>query len=79
MVKCVCVVMAMEAEATPFIELMGLKRNADALDARLPCEVYSGTVKDAPDVALHVVLNGKCPLYGVDIVGTAGAAVSRYG
>ena len=79
MVQTILIVMAMEAEAKPFIEHMKLERNEGVLHKHLACELYSGEfTTEAGSAKIHLVLNGKCPLYGVDIVGTVGAALSTF-
>ena len=66
---------AMEAEAAPLIEHLGLTLQKDAIPPPAPCVVYSGAQDGAQ---VHVVVNGKCSTHGVDNVGTVPAAVTAY-
>ena len=66
---------AMEAEAAPLIEHLGLTLQKDAIPPPAPCVVYSGAQDGAQ---VHVVVNGKCSTHGVDSVGTVPAAVTAY-
>jgi 5'-methylthioadenosine nucleosidase len=75
--KTIVIVMAMAAEAKPFIEHLKLERNEGSLPKNLASELYSGETEEGR-VKVHLVLNGKCPLYDVDIVGTVGAAVTTF-
>jgi len=76
MVKTVVIVMAMKAEAQPFIDHLDLQKDADRFHKGLRAECYSGTYKD--ETKVHLVLNGQCHKYGVDIVGTVGGAVTTF-
>lgn len=67
-------VIAMEAEAKPFVEALGLSELASPL-AGLPAQAFQG---DAHGLSVTVVMNGKHPSHGVDCVGTVGAAVVTY-
>lgn len=73
-IKNVLVCIAMEAEALPLIEKLGLKHR-DRLCEDAPSEWYSGEFKDC---MVHVVTNGKDRRLGVDNVGTTPAALSVY-
>lgn len=46
---------AMEAEAAPFIEHLGLVKDGGLLPGPLPCDVYTGS---AHGCTVHVVTNG---------------------
>ena len=76
MVKTVVIVMAMKAEAQPFIDHLDLQKDADRFHKGLRAECYSGTYKG--ETKVHLVLNGQCHKYGVDIVGTVGGAVTTF-
>lgn len=73
----VLVAVAMEAEAMPFVEHLGLAKDVDLFDAHLPFLAYTGTYKDAK---VTVITNGKDSVYntGVDNVGTVPAALATY-
>ena len=71
----IVIVMAMEAEAKPFIEHMKLELNEGVFPKNLACECYSGEHLGA---TVHLVLNGKCQLYKVDIVGTLGGGIATF-
>ena len=72
-VDSILIVIAMEAEARPFLALMGLQP-AGPLGAA-PCELYQG-IYSGCNVA--VVTNGKCSVNGVDNVGTTPAALAAF-
>lgn len=64
-------IVAMQAEAQPFINAFGIEEVADFF-APLPCRLYSAEV--APGKMLHVVLNGQ--QHGSDLVGCEAASVA---
>lgn len=66
----ICYIVAMVAEAQPFIERYGI-RKVEGFFAPLPCELYEGEVNN---VTLNVVLNGQ--QQGSDLVGCEAAAVA---
>mgnify|MGYP002857282410 CR=1 FL=1 len=68
--KVICYIVAMMAEASPFIEEYGLREKKDFF-APLPCALYEGEVKG---MRLCVVLNGQ--QHGSDLVGCEPAAVA---
>jgi 5'-methylthioadenosine nucleosidase len=75
-VKTVAVIVAMEAEAAPLIERLGLKKQEKSPFAGpLPAVVFSGAVGDA---TVHVCTNGPAQGFGVDSVGTVPAALTAY-
>ena len=75
-VKTVAVIVAMEAEAAPLIERLGLKKQEKSPFAGpLPAVVFSGAVGDA---TVHVCTNGPALGFGVDSVGTVPAALTAY-
>lgn len=66
----------MEAEAAPLLAHLGLQRDSPlVIPPPAPCASYSGT---RGGVAIHVVVNGKCLVHGVDNVGTVPAALTAY-
>lgn len=64
-------IVAMQAEAQPFINAFGIEEVADFF-APLPCRLYRAEV--APGKMLHVVLNGQ--QHGSDLVGCEAASVA---
>jgi 5'-methylthioadenosine nucleosidase len=76
-VQTIAVIIAMEAEAMPLVEHLGLKKvEPSPFAGPLPAVCYSGAVNGA---AVHVCTNGKSPAFGVDCVGTVPAALTAYG
>mmetsp|Transcript_10161 Transcript_10161/g.30523 ORF Transcript_10161/g.30523 Transcript_10161/m.30523 type:complete len:254 (+) Transcript_10161:189-950(+) len=72
----VVVLIAMEAEAKPLLELLGLQQDKpQALAGPAPAQTFSGS---AYGLDLHIVCNGKCRVHGVDQVGTVPAALTAY-
>eukprot|EP00527_Entomoneis_sp_CCMP2396_P005079 CAMPEP_0198145672 /NCGR_PEP_ID=MMETSP1443-20131203/24835_1 /TAXON_ID=186043 /ORGANISM="Entomoneis sp., Strain CCMP2396" /LENGTH=263 /DNA_ID=CAMNT_0043809373 /DNA_START=144 /DNA_END=935 /DNA_ORIENTATION=+ len=73
----VLVAVAMEAEAMPFVEYLGLEKDETLFESHLPFLAYSGTHNGAK---VTVVTNGKDTIYstGVDNVGTVPAALASY-
>lgn len=67
----ICYIVAMQAEAQPFIDAFGIAEVADFF-APLPCRLYSATVGEG--LTLHVVLNGQ--QHGSDLVGCEAASVA---
>jgi len=70
-VKSVLVVMAMEAEATPFIDRIGAVRHP--VPSVLPVEVFGA---ESGRTRITVVVNGRHPRHRVDHIGTDAAALS---
>ncbi len=68
--KTICYIVAMRAEAKPFIEEYGLQQK-EGFFAPLPCMLYEGTVNGT---RLCVVLNGA--MHGSDLVGCEAASVA---
>ena len=70
---------AMDAEAKPLIEHLGLELDADAFaraGGKAPMRVYGGTLPSGAKIS--VVCAGSCVKHGVCNVGTVGAALSTY-
>lgn len=67
----ICYVIAMQAEAQPFIDAFGIEEVQDFF-APLPCRLYQAVL--AEDVTLCVVLNGQ--QHGSDLVGCEAASVA---
>ncbi|CAL5224332.1 g7003 [Coccomyxa viridis] len=75
-INTVLVLVAMEAEALPLINILDLKEDIpQRIAPPAPAVSYSG---NKHGVDIHVVRNGKCQLHGVDNVGTVPAAVTAY-
>ncbi|GMH36629.1 hypothetical protein BSKO_04502 [Bryopsis sp. KO-2023] len=75
-IKNILIVIAMEAEAAPIIEALGLKKDDPSrINGPAPCEAFSGTFAG---VSVTIVHNGKDPSHGVDNVGTVPAALTAY-
>ena len=75
-VKTIAVIIAMEAEAAPLVEHLGLKKaEPSPFPGPLPAVVYSGAVGGA---TVHVCTNGPARGFGVDSVGTVPAALTAY-
>lgn len=73
----VVVAVAMEAEAKPFIEHLGLKLDETFFPSHTPFLAYSG---NHGDCKVTVITNGKDTVYktGVDNVGTVPAALATF-
>lgn len=69
--KTIVYVVAMQAEAQPFIDAFGIEEVKDFF-APLPCRLYSADVAEGR--TLHVVLNGQ--QHGSDLVGCEAASVA---
>ncbi|CAL8471455.1 g10997 [Coccomyxa elongata] len=75
-IKTVLVLVAMEAEALPLVNILDLKEDVPPRIAPpAPAVSYTG---EKHGITIHVVRNGKCQLHGVDNVGTVPAAVTAY-
>ena len=66
----ICFVVAMQAEAQPFIDKFGVEEVKDFF-APLPCKLYRAELEGT---TLHVVLNGQ--QHGSDLVGCEAASVA---
>ena len=75
--KDVIVAIAMESEASPFIEHLKLTNDADFFPSGSPFQAFTG---DHGDCSVTVVTSGKDSVYetGVDNVGTVPAAVATF-
>lgn len=72
----VVVLIAMEAEAQPLLERLGLEKDdPPPIASPAPAVSYSGT---ALGLDLHIVCNGKCSIHNVDQIGTVPAALTAY-
>lgn len=77
--RVIAIVFAMDAEARPLIDALGLAPNERAfarVAASVPMRCHSGRTAEGADV--HVVTSGTCERHGVCNVGTVGAALSTY-
>jgi 5'-methylthioadenosine nucleosidase len=78
-VKSILVIIAMDAEAKPFLEKMALPKRTDLKYPGLAIDTHQGVVTlGEHTVQLTVVTNGKCGKFGVDNVGTTPAALTAY-
>jgi 5'-methylthioadenosine/S-adenosylhomocysteine nucleosidase len=75
MKKRIALLMAMEAEASPLIQALGLKPALKPADRRLPFLYYEGSFRG---LELTLALNGKDARRGVDNIGTEPAALNAY-
>lgn len=73
-IRTILMVIAMEEEAAPIIQLLHLS-SIPPLDPKLPMKAYSGTYGN---LNIKLILNGKDPKYGVQNVGTQPAVLSTY-
>lgn len=71
MINTICYVVAMVAEAKPFIEQYGMKEK-EGFFAPLPCMLYEGELENGKK--LYVVLNGQ--QNGSDLVGCEAASIA---
>ncbi|MGB0360987.1 MAG: hypothetical protein ACPGEF_06245, partial [Endozoicomonas sp.] len=71
--KKILIIMAMEAEARPIIEKLGLKKIADQQNLNGNFPRYRGSFNNH---AIMLSLNGQCPTHGVDRIGTEYAALN---
>mmetsp|Transcript_39156 Transcript_39156/g.75043 ORF Transcript_39156/g.75043 Transcript_39156/m.75043 type:complete len:248 (-) Transcript_39156:186-929(-) len=75
-INTILVVIAMEAEAAPFVEHLKLVKDEPSLTGTpLPAVTYSGSHGNCKVVA---ICNGKHPSFEVDCVGTVCAALTAY-
>ncbi|PRW33190.1 5 -methylthioadenosine S-adenosylhomocysteine nucleosidase 2 [Chlorella sorokiniana] len=75
-IQTILLLVAMEAEATPMVEALGLKADSPpVIPPPAPCHSFSGRHAGAN---VHVVCFGKCKATGVDNVGTVPAALTTY-
>ncbi len=73
-IRNILVLVAMEAEAKPFIEHLGLTLLILKV-GNLPCVAYQGTHNNC---LVTCVMNGQCARYAVENVGTTPAALSAF-
>lgn len=74
MVHNILFVIAMESEALPLLTRLSLIP-VDNILPNSPCKIYSGTHNGAK---VSVVINGKCPRFNVDFVGTVPASLATF-
>ncbi|MCM1079420.1 MAG: hypothetical protein NC344_10670 [Bacteroidales bacterium] len=67
----ICYIVAMEAEAKPFVEKFGVEKVENAF-GELPCQLYSHRLSE--DNALYIVVNGK--QHGSSLIGCEAASVT---
>eukprot|EP01038_Epipyxis_sp_PR26KG_P005867 gene5867-8091_t len=78
-VKHIAIVIAMRAEAEPFITKLNLKdskRACKLVPSTFPAEIYSGKYKD--EYTISVIVNGADSRFNVDNVGTTSASISAF-
>jgi 5'-methylthioadenosine nucleosidase len=68
----IAIIVAMQGEAQPIIDALGLKAQPGAFDSRLPLQAYSNTA------GITLVTNGKCPQHQCDRVGTQAATLAAW-
>lgn len=76
-IKNVLVVIAMEAEAAPFVEYLSLKEDESFFPPQVPFKAFSGTYNEC---TVNVVTNGKDEVHGtgVDNCGTVPASLVTF-
>jgi 5'-methylthioadenosine/S-adenosylhomocysteine nucleosidase len=74
-IKRIAVIMAMMAEAKPFIDRLDLKKHIDVFPRGVPMEAYNGEIRGSE---IFLVWNGKDSDYNVDNVATQPATLSAY-
>ncbi|MCO7227083.1 hypothetical protein [Pleionea sp. CnH1-48] len=74
-IKRVAVLMAMEEEAQPIIDALGLSENSHKLDPLLPMKIFDGMLGS---LEVSVVVSGKDSRYDVDNIGTQAATLSAF-
>lgn len=70
----IVIVVAMEVEAQPIRDNIGMHPLVDAFDRRLPMRAYQANTNPH----LHLVVNGTCPQHACDRVGTQAAALTTW-
>ncbi len=73
-IRTILLVMAMHDEAKSIIESIGLKLQKKH-NSKLPTETFSGKYNDKQ---IWLQLNGKCPRFGVDNIGTDASVLNVY-
>lgn len=71
----VALLMAMQDEAQPLVDDLGLQLDTRLLDAKLPMRLYVGAYKG---LQVSLLLSGKDERYDVDNIGTQAATLSAY-
>lgn len=71
--KCIVIVVAMMSEARPIVDAMGMNSQG-RLHSCYPMEHYSSEKR--PHV--HLVINGRCPRFGVDNIASQPATVAAF-
>eukprot|EP01031_Cornospumella_fuschlensis_P024628 gene24629-29756_t len=75
-VQHIAMVIAMEAEAAPFLKAFDLQPYTFREPMFLPCQAYQGKISD--DSIVSVIVFGKDRRFNVDSVGTTAAALATY-
>ncbi|GAB4393435.1 MAG: hypothetical protein Tsb005_11690 [Gammaproteobacteria bacterium] len=71
----VVILIAMRAEAQPIIDRLVMQPDMTLNQQSSPLEFFKSTLNN---INFYVVINGFCPVYGVDRVGTQAAAISAW-
>lgn len=71
----VLLLFAMDQEATPLIERLGLVQLVLGIHSKCPMELFQGKLGE---LTITVATNGKCGRFGVQNVGTTPAALTAY-
>ena len=74
-VKSVLLIVAMQGEADPILAALGVKGAGTPLEPPLPPISYATTFKG---MKVHLVVNGRDPMYKLDSFGTDAAGLSTY-
>jgi len=73
--KSILLVIAMQGEADPILDALGIKGAGTPLEPPLPPIFYATTFEG---LKLHLVVNGQDPVYKLDSFGTDAAGLSTY-
>ena len=71
----ILVIIAMQGEADPIIQALGIKGDGRAIEPPLPPVSYRTTFQN---LDVHLVVNGQDPVYKLDSFGTDAATLSTY-
>jgi len=74
-VKSILLVIAMQGEADPILEALGIKEPGTPLELPLPPLSWATTFSG---LNVHLVVNGQDPVYNLDSFGTDAAGLSTY-
>ena len=74
----IALIFAMEAEARPLIDALGLVEDGAFGDSALPFRHFRGPLPRYPEVEILLSLNGQDVRFGVDNIGTEPATLNAY-